>query len=341
MLKISHLLSKLFCGSLISLSIGLPAVAAAEVETYANHVAIGPYIDELVSEHQLSREDLVRWFSAAEKKQSILDAIARPAEKSKPWKDYRKIFVTESRTAKGLDFWRENEDALNKAEATYGVPPEVVVAIIGVETRYGSNTGRYRVIDALSTLAFDYPKRSKFFKKELTHFLLLAREQGQNPMDLKGSYAGAMGYGQFMPSSYREYAVDFDGDNLADIWLNPTDAIGSVANYFKRHGWKTGEPVVTRARVSADYDPAIMKAPLKPAITLATLDAKGIRAVEKNYATDQLAAPFRLEGERGAEFWLGLQNFYVITRYNHSRMYALSVHQLSQALKQQYRAAQK
>jgi len=341
MLKISHLLSKLICGSLVSLSIGLPALAEPAVETYANHAAIGPYINELVSEHQLSREDLNRWFAAAEKKQSILDAIARPAEKSKPWKDYRKIFVTESRTAKGLDFWRANEDALNKAEATYGVPPEVVVAIIGVETRYGSNTGRYRVIDALSTLAFDYPRRSKFFKKELTHFLLLAREQGQNPMDLKGSYAGAMGYGQFMPSSYREYAVDFDGDNLADIWLNPTDAIGSVANYFKRHGWKTGEPVVTRARVSADYDPAIMKAPLKPAVTLASLNAKGVRAVEENYATDQLAAPFRLEGDRGAEFWLGLQNFYVITRYNHSRMYALSVHQLSQALKQQYRAAQK
>jgi len=341
MLKISHLLSKLICGSLVSLSIGLPALAEPAVETYANHAAIGPYINELVSEHQLSREDLNRWFAAAEKKQSILDAIARPAEKSKPWKDYRKIFVTESRTAKGLDFWRANEDALNKAEATYGVPPEVVVAIIGVETRYGSNTGRYRVIDALSTLAFDYPRRSKFFKKELTHFLLLAREQGQNPMDLKGSYAGAMGYGQFMPSSYREYAVDFDGDNLADIWLNPTDAIGSVANYFKRHGWKTGEPVVTRARVSADYDPAIMKAPLKPAVTLASLNAKGVRAVEENYATDQLAAPFRLEGDRGAEFWLGLQNFYVITRYNHSRMYALSVHQLSQALKQRYRAAQK
>ena len=341
MLKISHLLSKLICGSLISLSVGLPAVAETPVETYANHAAIGPYIDELVSEHQLSREDLVRWFSAAEKKQSILDAIARPAEKSKAWKDYRKIFVTESRTSKGIDFWRANEAALNRAEATYGVPAEVVVAIIGVETRYGSNTGRYRVIDALSTLAFDYPRRSKFFKKELTHFLLLAREQGQNPMDLKGSYAGAMGYGQFMPSSYREYAVDFDGDKLADIWLNPTDAIGSVANYFKRHGWKTGEPVVTRARVSANYDPSIMSAPLKPAETLASLNAKGVRAVEESYSTDQLAAPFKLEGERGAEFWLGLQNFYVITRYNHSRMYALSVHQLSQALKQRYSAAQK
>jgi len=292
-------------------------------------------MDEMVKAHGFEHQQVQHWFAQAEKKQSILDAIARPAEKTKPWKDYRKIFLTESRTRKGVEFWLRNRDALARAEQTYGVPAEVVVAIIGVETRYGHYTGRYRVIDALSTLAFDYPKRAKFFRKELAQFLLLAREQRQNPLGLKGSYAGAMGYGQFMPSSFRAYAVDFDNDNLADIWANPTDAIGSVANYFHHHGWQAGQPVVVRAQVQKNYDREVVNHSLKPRETLSSLLQKGFRP-SADLSPDQLAAAIRLQGQQGVEFWLGLSNFYVITRYNHSRLYAMAVHQLSQEIKQAY-----
>ncbi|MBK8676849.1 MAG: lytic murein transglycosylase [Cellvibrionales bacterium] len=181
----------------------------------------------------------MRWkFCRAEKKQAILDAIARPAEKAKPWKDYRKIFLTDARVDGGVNFWLAHEQTLQAVSSSLQVEPEMIVAIIGIETSYGKNTGSYRVIDALATLAFDYPPRSAFFRQELQNFLLLAREQKKDPLILKGSYAGAMGYGQFMPSSYRNYAADFDKDGFADIWGNTADAIASVANYFKNTAGK-------------------------------------------------------------------------------------------------------
>jgi membrane-bound lytic murein transglycosylase B len=203
-----------------------------------------------------------------------------------------------------------------------------------VETYYGRVAGSYRVIDALSTLAFDYPKRSEFFTKELKNYLILTREQGFDPLDLKGSYAGAMGYGQFMPSSYREYAIDFDGDGVADIWNNPVDAIGSVANYFKRHGWRTGEPVVFAADAAADVPDELFvqaRSDLKPQRTVAQFAAAGIVA-RQEVDPEALATAMKFELEDGYEYWLGLHNFYVITRYNHSAMYAMSVYQLSQRL---------
>jgi len=292
-------------------------------------------INELVSEEGFSRSDLEGWFAQVEKKQSILDAIARPAEKTKTWKEYRKIFVTPSRIAKGVDFWRNHRQTLERMEAEFGVPAQVVVAIIGVETRYGRNTGGYRVMDALSTLAFDYPRRSPFFTKELKQFLLLAREQGQEPMTLKGSYAGAMGYGQFMPSSYRAYAVDFDGDELIDIWENPVDAIGSVANYFVRHGWKTNTPVASRVRPAKGYDEKQLNVSLKPQHTVSELKQKGFTPLA-DYHGESMATAMKLQGEHGAEFWLGLNNFYTITRYNHSRLYAMAVYQLSDELLQAF-----
>ncbi len=322
MLKVAALLIS-FCMSSSALAVG-----------YSEHPAAQSFIDEMVNDYGFSPKTLRGWFSRAEKKTSILEAIERPAEKTKPWKEYQKIFVTPSRIRKGVAFWRQNRESLARAEAEFGVPAELVVAIIGVETRYGSNVGRYRVIDALSTLAFDYPKRAHFFRKELKHFLLLAREQGQDPLSLKGSYAGAMGYGQFMPSSYRSYAVDFDGDQLVDIWANPADAIGSVANYFKRHGWQAGEAVVARARVKAGFDESSLSQSLVPAESLAELEQKGFIAVS-DFPPQTLATAMKLLGERGPEFWLGLPNFYVITRYNHSHLYAMAVYQLSQALKQE------
>jgi membrane-bound lytic murein transglycosylase B len=268
--------------------------------------------------------------TAASRQQSILDAIARPAEKTKPWHEYRQIFLTKERIAAGAAFAREYADTLSTVSRETGVPAALITAIIGVETYYGRITGNYRVIDALATLAFDYPKRSPFFTKELVHFLVLAHESGKDPLSLKGSYAGAMGYGQFMPSSYRAYAIDHDGDNVIDIWDNPADAIASVANYFLAHGWQPGEPVVVPA-VNHAEDEGIFEGGLKPRHTVAALEAMGFRS-SAALAGDQDGRPMKLQGEEDWEYWLGLHNFYVITRYNHSAMYALAVWQLSEAI---------
>lgn len=273
-----------------------------------------------------------RIVAAAERKQSILDAMARPAEKTKPWYEYRQIFMTDKRIAGGVEFAMEHAETLQAVSAETGVPAEIIVAIIGVETFYGRITGSYRVIDALSTLAFDYPKRAPFFTAELENFLVLAYESGMDPLSLKGSYAGAMGYGQFMPSSYRAYARDFDGDEVIDIWANPRDAIYSVANYFVEHGWQPGSDVV----VSASGESAaatVFEGGLKPRFTVGELAEMGFAPVEPT-DVDLKATALSLEGADGPEYWLALPNFYVITRYNHSAMYALSVWQLSQAIAQ-------
>jgi len=299
---------------------------------YDSGEQVSLFIEELATEENFNAEALRELFAKAEKKQSIIDAISRPAEKTKPWYDYRKIFVTTKRADQGIEFYREYREALDRAEREFGVPREIIVSVIGVETRYGRHRGRYRVLDALSTLAFDYPKRSKFFRKELKHFLILAREQQFAPETLMGSYAGAMGYGQFMPSSYRSYAVDFDGDSKIDIWNNPVDAIGSVANYFKRHGWRSGDAVVSQAKVAPTYKKAWANEGLKPKRTLSEFADAGIFSVD-THDMDNKATLMRLDGETGEELWIGLHNFYVITRYNHSAMYAMSVYQLAQEIK--------
>ncbi len=208
------------------------------------------------------------------------------------------------------------------------MPAEIIVAIIGVETNYGRNMGSHRVLDALSTLAFDYPPRAPFFRSELGHYLQLTREQQQDPLSIKGSYAGAMGYGQFMPSSYRNYAVDFDGDGRVNIWTNVEDAIGSVANYFRAHGWRSDEPVALRARAGAELAPELLNLIDIPTTTLSHWRDRGLEAIV-TLPEDWPAQAYRLDGEFGEEFWLGLHNFYVITRYNRSHMYALAVYQLS------------
>jgi membrane-bound lytic murein transglycosylase B len=297
---------------------------------YLQHPDAKIFADRMVSEHGFDRAEVEALLVEATKKQTIIDAMTRPAERVKPWKDYRKIFIQEKRIDQGVSFWLENRDALKRASKEYGVAPEVIVAIIGVETFYGRIKGSYRVIDALATLSFDYPKRSAFFTKQLEQFLLLAREQNQAPLDLIGSYAGAMGYGQFIPSSYRSFAVDFDGDGFADIWNNTTDAIGSVANYFSKHGWQLGKEVVSRAHAKEGYDTAWLNK-LKLEKTLDELAVMGFTPI-KPLPGDLKALPMLLNGQRGEEFWLGLNNFYVITRYNHSRLYAMAVHDLSQLI---------
>lgn len=299
---------------------------------YSNHPEAKKFIAEMVSKNGFSRAELTDWLEKAEKKQAILDAISRPAEQSKTWKEYRPIFMVPLRIENGVKFWRENSVELARAEKEFGVPAEIIVAIIGVETSYGRNMGGYNVIDALSTLAFDYPPRAPFFRSELENYFLLAREQKHNPLDFKGSYAGAMGYGQFMPSSYRKWAVDFSGDGFTDIWKTPSDAIGSVANYFTEHGWKTGEPVTVEAHAADNMQAPQLNSIVPPTMTVDQWREQGINPISWLPPTTRVIA-FQFEGANGAEYWFGLQNFYTITRYNRSPMYAMAVYQLSQSIK--------
>ncbi len=309
----------------------LVATMMAEAREYGSHPAAQRFVSAMVETHGFDREALQGLFAQASYQDSIVRAMDRPAERVKPWHEYREIFVTERRIRDGEKFWREHAATLARAQRDYGVDPAVVVAIIGVETFYGRITGGFRVIDALTTLAFDYPKRSDFFTRELEHYLLLTREQGLDPLSLKGSYAGAMGYGQFIPSSYRAYAVDYDGDATADIWTNPVDAIGSVANYFARHGWLDGAPVVLPAVAAEHHDRDVINVLAKPSLSPQQLAALGFQPASPP-APDAPAFPLRLEGADGDEYWLAYGNFYVITRYNRSHRYAMAVHQLSQAL---------
>lgn len=298
---------------------------------YAEHARFNEFATELEAEHGIKPEQAKAWLQQAERLESVLKAISRPAEKTKTWADYRKIFLTEKRINQGKQFLVDNAELLEKAEKEFGVPKEIIGAIIGVETFYGKRQGSYRVLDSLSTLAFDYPKRSLFWR-ELKHFFVMSQEQQVDPGEVKGSYAGAMGYGQFIPSSYRRYAVDYDKDGLKDLWHNKADAIGSVANYFKRHGWKKDQAVTQRVRVTGDKYQDAVNDRLKPKWNVSELKALGVTPTE-DVADDASATLVKLMGENGAEFWLGNHNFYVITRYNHSRMYAMAVYQLSQAIK--------
>ena len=299
------------------------------------------FIDEMVKEDGFDASELKKYFSQIKFRQDIIDLMNKPAEKTKPWYEYKNIFLTDKRIKQGVNFWKENEGALAYAHKVFGVPEEIIVAIIGVETYYGRITGKHRVIDALFTLAFEYPARAKFFRSELKHYFRLCKEQKIDPLSLTGSYAGAMGLGQFMPSSYREYAVNFDGKDNIDIWNNRVDAIGSIANYFRRHGWKKGEPVITAVKAESTYQfnsTTDRENNLKPQLTLQEFLNKGIVSELSQSHPNEKAALIAHEEKSGYEYWLGLNNFYSITRYNHSSMYAMAVYLLSQKIKKQYKS---
>ena len=325
-----------FCVGLV-LFCTLPActttAAAPDATGYAANPANLAFIDEMVAQHGFDREQLVVVFSAAEHREDILELMRKPAEKRLEWHEYRKIFLTQSRIQGGVTFWNNNAQLLENAEKELGVDAQVMVAIIGVETRYGGNTGRHRVIDALSTLAFDYPPRAEFFRGELEQYLILAREEDIDLLTATGSYAGAMGYGQFIPSSYRNFAIDFDGDGKRDLWSSPADIIGSVANYMKVHGWTLGTTVATRAAITGDAYQAVLEQGLKPQSRIGELRSAGIEP-QTTVPDDSLAALIELKNTDGPEYWLGLNNFYVITRYNHSPLYAMAVYQLSEEIRQ-------
>ena len=308
--------------------LGFTAAASAGYDT---HPRFAEFAKEVNEEYQIPEDEVRQWLAQAEKMQSVLDAIARPAERTMNWARYQDIFLTEKRIAGGHEFMKTHATILQDAEAKYGVPKEIITAIIGVETYYGSRQGSYRVLDSLSTLAFDYPKRPIFWR-ELKALFALAEAEGVDPGTVKGSYAGAMGYGQFIPTSYLAYAVDGDGDGKRDLWGNPVDAIHSVANYFSRHGWKTGEPVTQRVSVTGEDWKELANKSRSPDWTVAQLTKAGV-ALSSPVSPEKPATLVHLEGKQGDEYWLGEYNFYVITRYNHSRLYAMAVYQLSESFK--------
>jgi len=319
---------RLFTGAALLLLSFAPALAID-----LDQPEVASFINSMVEEHDFDREELRDVLGEAEVKQSILDAIAKPAEKTKSWAEYRKHFLTRERINAGAAFWVENKNTLESISSDTGVPVEILVGIIGVETYYGRITGSFRVLDALATLAFSYPPRSKFFRRELEEYLLLVREEGMHATDATGSYAGAMGRPQFMPSSYRAYAVDSTGDGKRDIWGDWTDVAGSIANYFLKHGWRPGEEVTAQASLGGAWQGPTPEPQntLKASETIASLSRQGVMFVTA-LPGDSKSELLTYEGDDGAEYWVGFHNFFVITRYNRSVMYALAVHQLGQEI---------
>ena len=304
--------------------------------SFENIKPINQFIREMVQKHKFKQTELEEIFQQVKLHPSIIEAISRPAE-GKAWFDYRPIFVTASRIKGGLEFWKEHNAVLEQANNVYGVPSEIITSIIGVETRYGRHTGRYPIIDSLSTLAFAYPPRSKFFKSELEQYLLMTREERLDPLSLKGSYAGAMGLPQFISSSFRHYAVDFDKSGQRNLWESPTDAIGSVANYFKKHHWRTGEPIATKVKVHGERYRLLLSKGIKPNKTQQELLDNGVvlpNGLQPNLKGRLIA----LETKTGNEYWVVWHNFYVISRYNHSALYSMAVFQLSEKIFSQYKA---
>jgi membrane-bound lytic murein transglycosylase B len=290
------------------------------------------FIQHMAARHGFNQAELNALFGRARAQPDIVALISRPAE-AKPWYAYRQIFLTSARIQGGVTFWRAHRETLARAEQVYGVPADIIVAIIGVETSYGGNMGKHRVLEALATLAFDYPRRADYFRKELENYLLLTREEGIDPLSLKGSYAGAMGLGQFMPSSFLSYAVDFDGDRHRNLWINPRDAIGSVANYLSGHRWQRGGPIAMPARFNGTQSPALVDTKLrKPDRLVSDMSRQGVFPVAA-VGGDQTALLLAFEGDGGTEYWLGFDNFYVITRYNHSPSYAMAVYQLGREIR--------
>ena len=308
----------------------LPGVANAKNSTQQSK--INHFIQDMVKKHQFDKKTLTELFKQFKFQPKIIKLIKKPAE-SMTWVRYKPIFITDKRAQQGVAFWQKHHKTLAAAEQKYGVPAEIIVAIIGVETYYGNRTGGYRVLDALGTLAFGFPRRAKFFSRELAHFLVLTQQEKVDPLSIKGSYAGAMGIPQFMPSSYRSYAIDFDGDQSKDLWRNPADAIGSVANYFKKHGWKTGQDIAYPVKVTGKKVKQVLSRKIQLKYNLQQLAAHGV-VIPKQLDQKRKGLLIDLTTKTGKSYWLGLRNFYVITRYNHSTLYGMAVYQLSQNIVQ-------
>lgn len=320
--------------ALMLAALAAASVTAADTPDPVDPTAVQAFVDDMTSEHGLERSDVETLLGDARHQQDIIDAIRSPAE-ALPWHRYQRIFLQDDRIKEGVAFWNENSATLDRVHDEFGVDPAVIVAIVGVETRYGQHPGQHRVLDALYTLAFDYPPRSGFFRSELAHFLLLVEEEGLDPHDIRGSYAGAMGMPQFISSSYRHYAVDGSGNGQRDLMNDTEDALASVGNYFGEHRWRPGEPVASPAHVAEGVDTQpFLGDGQRPTTTVGDLRAAGVTP-EADYADDAEAVLLELDGPQGTEHWVGLYNFYVITRYNHSPLYALAAFQLAEAIRDQ------
>ena len=328
---------KAVVGLVACLGLALGCVVHCDAQTAPEAGAkLRPEIDKFIAymaeTHGFNARDLRALFAKVQPSQDVTRAMTAPST-AKPWYEFKPLFVDQARISAGVKFWNDNAEVLAQARGEFGVPEAIVVALIGVETRYGRNSGGFRVMDTLTTLAFDWPSRRDFFRRELEQFLLLAREQGWDPLMIKGSFAGAMGMPQFMPGSYRRYAVDFDGSGEADLRASPSDAIGSVANFLEKHGWQRGERVQLPARVAGDAPRPLVDAGIEPKTSLGELKRYGVETrtdlpLETPVSLIELESP-------GAptEYRLGLRNFYVLTRYNRSVLYASTVCDLAEEIK--------
>jgi membrane-bound lytic murein transglycosylase B len=317
---------------LICVALGLCAQPAAAIDTRRSDVK--DFIAHMVDVYSFKKRPLRKLLNSAQIQPAIIEAMNKPAEKAKLWYEYRAIFVTERRIREGMEFWIAHRQALDQASVRSGVAPEYLAAILGVETFYGRLTGSYRVLDALVTLSFDYPARGKFFRDELEQYLLLTRDAHLDPLAIKGSYAGAMGAPQFMPSNYRRYAVDADADGHVDLWSNWADVCASVGNYLKEHGWNAGEPVLAEAAVTEEKAADLDGRKLALSETVSSLTAKGV-SFDSPLPVDAPALLIAADDMDGVHWRVGYNNFFVITRYNHSALYAMAVYELAAAIKQE------
>ncbi|MFL2538388.1 MAG: lytic murein transglycosylase B [Candidatus Rariloculaceae bacterium] len=311
---------------------------AVEVDLQSVGQERDTFIEEMVETHNFDRPQLTRILSNIDINERILEAISRPAERVLPWHEYRQIFLNDARINGGVEFWINHADMIQKASEFYGVAPEMLVSILGIETYYGQRTGNYRVVDSLATLAFAYPPRADFFRSELESFFLLVTEEDIDPDVVMGSYAGAMGAGQFISSSYRAYAVDGDSDGRRDLWNNWDDVLSSVANYFSAHGWQPGEQVAIRASVSQNRLMDVVANSMSLDESIGSLRDSGY-VFSTELSEETPATVLSLQGENGQEYWVGYHNFHVITRYNHSVMYALAAYQLGEIIRTGYEQA--
>jgi len=312
-------------------------VSVASDKKLTSKQQIEQFYQVMQSKHQFKPEELDAWFTGVEVDKRIITSISKPAEKTLTWAQYRKIFVKKDRINQGIKFWNEHLELLQKAEQEFGVPAEIIVGLIGVETRYGRIMGKYDIFRSLYTLAFHYPRRSAFFTKELQAFLVLAKQQGWQSNSINGSYAGAMGFGQFMPSSYLAYAVDFDGDDKIHLIDNVADAIGSVANYISRHGWRKGQPIVEEVNIQAQSAHTMLTKGIKPNRTYGELSSAGVQ-IPEGLDPKGKALLFTLKTDKD-QYWLGHYNFYVISRYNPRIFYTKAVVELSEAIREAYDTA--
>ena len=329
------LLALLACARALAQPANPPALAAS---FDLHRPEIVAFINEVTQRDGLKRKDVQRLLKKARPQPKIIDLMNRPIEKVSPWWEYREHFVNPERVGDGAQFWPEHRESLARVAATYQVPPEYLVAILGVETRYGRVTGHYRVLDALATLAFDYPPRHNYFAGELAQFLVLAKESRLDPLTTTGSYAGAMGAPQFMPSAYRRYAVDASNDQRRDLWGNWDDILASIANYLRENGWKAGEPVLAETTVDPGAPFQVESHGLEPNETVDSLGERGVK-VELDVPPDTQALLILAEQPDGPAYRAGFHNFYVLTRYNTSARYAMAVHDLAQAIAQRVQTA--